>query len=160
MRKGFSVALVCACIGGLIGAGTASASGSVRPAAGGDTAKGDKKGLKRDGKGGHLAAATLNTECPGVQSPGISAAGCIVSPAGCTANYVFTDGTSQYIGTARHCVDSIGQPVVMQVDTATIAVVGTVSHMTSGQGEPGNDWALVRIDPAAAARWGGDPAVP
>ena len=32
--------------------------------------------------------------------------------------------------------------------------------MTSGQGEPRNDWALVRIDPAAAARWGVDPAVP
>ena len=34
----------------------------------------------------------------------------------------------------------------MQVDTTTIAVVGTVSHMTSGEGVPGNDWALIRID--------------
>ena len=48
----------------------------------------------------------------------------------------------------------------MQVDTTTIAVVGTVSHMTSGEGEPGNDWALIRIDPAVAAKWGVNPAVP
>jgi hypothetical protein len=48
----------------------------------------------------------------------------------------------------------------MQVDTTTIAEVGTVSHMTSGEGEPGNDWALIRIDPAVAAKWGVDPAVP
>ena len=48
----------------------------------------------------------------------------------------------------------------MQVDTTTIAVVGTVSHMTSGEGVPGNDWALVRIDPAVASKWGVNPAVP
>ena len=48
----------------------------------------------------------------------------------------------------------------MQVDTTTIAVVGTVSHMTSGEGEPGNDWALVKIDPAVAAEWGVNPAMP
>jgi hypothetical protein len=48
----------------------------------------------------------------------------------------------------------------MQVDTTTLAVVGTVSHMTSRDGEPGNDWALVRIDPAVASRWGVNPAVP
>ena len=48
----------------------------------------------------------------------------------------------------------------MQLDTTTIGVVGTVSHMTSGEGEPGNDWALVRIDPAVAAEWGVDPAIP
>ena len=48
----------------------------------------------------------------------------------------------------------------MQVDTTTIATVGTVSHMTSGDGEPGNDWALIRIDPAVASKWGVNPAVP
>ena len=48
----------------------------------------------------------------------------------------------------------------MQVDTTTIAVVGTVSHMTSGEGVPGNDWALIRIDPAVAAKWGVTPAIP
>jgi hypothetical protein len=48
----------------------------------------------------------------------------------------------------------------MQVDTTTIAVVGTVSHMTSGEGVPGNDWALIRIDPSVASKWGVNPAVP
>ena len=90
----------------------------------------------------------------------MSAAGCIVAPAGCTANFIFASGSTRYVGTARHCVDSIGQEVTMQVDTTTIAVVGTVSHMTSGEGVPGNDWALVRIDPAVASKWGVNPAVP
>ncbi len=48
----------------------------------------------------------------------------------------------------------------MQLDTTTIGVVGTVSHMTSGEGVPGNDWALVKIDPAVAAKWGVTPAIP
>jgi hypothetical protein len=163
MRRGISAALLCACLIGLGWTGTATAAdadGAVRETASWYTEKLHKKSLKRAGKGVHIAAEALNTECPGVQSPGIAAAGCIVSPAGCTANYIFTDGSSQYVGTARHCVNRIGEPVVMQVDTATVATVGTVSHMTSGEGEPGNDWALVRIDPAAAARWGVDPAVP
>jgi hypothetical protein len=115
---------------------------------------------RRGAKGLRVGEERLNLECPGVQSRGVSAAGCIVAPAGCTANYIFTDGASRYVGTARHCVDRKGQEVAMQVDTTTIAVVGTVSHMTSGEGEPGNDWALVRIDPAVAAKWGVNPAVP
>jgi hypothetical protein len=102
----------------------------------------------------------LNLDCPGVQTAGVSAAACIVAPAGCTANFIYTDGSSQYIGTARHCVDSIGQEVVMQVDTTTLASVGTVAKMTSGEGVPGKDVALIRIDPAVAAKWGVNPAVP
>lgn len=110
--------------------------------------------------GVRVGEEALNTECPGVQGPGVSAAGCIVARAGCTANFIFASGSTRYVGTARHCVDSIGQEVTMQVDTTTIAVVGTVSHMTSGEGVPGNDWALIRIDPAVASRWGVNPAVP
>ena len=34
----------------------------------------------------------LNIECPGVQGAGVSAAGCIVAPAGCTANFIFASG--------------------------------------------------------------------
>ena len=45
----------------------------------------------------------------------------------------------------------------MQLDTTTIGVVGT-SRMTSGEGVPGDDWALIKIDPAVAAEWGVDPA--
>jgi hypothetical protein len=110
-------------------------------------------------QGVHVAAETLNLDCPGYQSPGVAAAGCIVSPAGCTANFIFTDGTSKYVGTASHCTDSVGQPVVMQVDTTTLAEVGTVAKRTSTQ-EPGADFALIRIYPEVAAKWGVDPKIP
>ena len=48
----------------------------------------------------------------------------------------------------------------MQLDTTTIGVVGTTAKMTSGTGVPGNDWALIKIDPAVAAKWGVNPAMP
>ena len=101
----------------------------------------------------------LNIECPGVQTRGVQAGGCIVSPAGCTANFVFADASNQYIGTASHCTDSVGQEVVMQVDTTTLASIGTVAKRTSRQ-EPGEDFALIKIDPAVAAKWGVVPAMP
>jgi hypothetical protein len=102
----------------------------------------------------------LNTECPGVQGAGVSAAGCIVAPAGCTANFIFASGGSQYVGTARHCVNAIGEEVTMQVDPTTLAVVGTVAYMTAGEGVPGNDWSLIKIDPAVAQKWGVTPSIP
>jgi hypothetical protein len=158
MRRRWGAALVCACAMTLMTAGSASADGRDTPRWLTDSLQ--ERISDAGAQGVAVGEERLNTECPGYQSPGVAAAGCIVAPAGCTANFVFTDGTSRYIGTARHCVDSIGQEVTMQVDTTTLAVVGTVSHMTSGEGEPGNDWALVRIDPAVAAKWGVDPAVP
>jgi hypothetical protein len=159
MRFRPSVALALACALVVAMAGVASAA-DVRPPAKFMKPNMEKKLSKKGEKGVSIPLAALNTECPGVQSPGVSAGGCIVAPYGCTANFIFTDGASQYVGTARHCVDSIGQPVTMQLDTTTIGVVGTVSHMTSGEGVPGNDWALIRIDPAVAAAWGVNPAMP
>ena len=110
---------------------------------------------------------SLNIACPGYAGRGVSAAGCIVAPYGCTANFVFTDGTSKYIGTARHCVDvgaeggnDVGTPLVMQVDATHVARVGTVVKHTSGAGDVGNDFSLTRIDPAVAAKWGVKPAIP
>ncbi len=158
MRRRWGAALVCAFAITLTAAGSAGADVRDKPAW---LTKGLQERISDAGaQGVAVGEERLNTECPGVQSPGVSAAGCIVAPAGCTANFIFTDGSSQYVGTARHCVDNRGQEVTMQVDTTTLAVVGTVSHMTSGEGEPGNDWALVRIDPAVAAKWGVSPAVP
>ena len=161
MRRRRGAALVCAAIVSLLAAGTASAAdGPVRDTAPWFTSALAEQVERAGAQGVQVGEAALNTECPGVQSPGVAAAGCIVAPAGCTANFIFTDGSSSYVGTARHCVDRVGQDVTMQVDTTTIAVVGSVAKMTSGDGEPGNDWALVRIDPAVAAEWGVDPAVP
>jgi hypothetical protein len=159
MRFRPAALLVLACALAVAMTGTAAAADGRAPAKF-MKPKMEKKLAKKGEKGVTIPLAALNTECPGVQSPGVSAGGCIVAPAGCTANFIFTDGASQYVGTARHCVDNIGQTVTMQVDTTTIADVGTVSHMTSGEGEPGNDWALIRIDPAVAAEWGVNPAMP
>src|SRR3712207_2645419 len=38
------------------------------------------------------AAEYLNTDCPGFQTRGVSANGCIVAPSGCTANFIWSDG--------------------------------------------------------------------
>ena len=157
-RPGVVLALACALAVSM--AGVANAGGPVREPAKFMKPTLEKKLSKKGAKGANIPLAALNTECPGVQSPGVSAGGCIVAPYGCTANFIFTDGSSQYVGTARHCVDNKGQEVTMQLDTTTIGVVGTVSHMTSGEGEPGNDWALIKIDPAVAAEWGVNPAMP
>ena len=158
MRSRLCLLLACALTLTLAGTAAADSTAPVRPTADFLTKK-VKTQLATTGTA-TVPAEALNTECPGVQTPGVAAAGCIVAPAGCTANFIFAGSGNQYVGTARHCVDRIGQEVTMQLDTTTIGVVGTVSHMTSGEGEPGNDWALVRIDPAVAAEWGVDPRIP
>src|SRR5919109_2447038 len=113
--------------------------------------------------GVQVAEEYLNTECPGLQQPGVSANGCIVAPYGCTANFIFTDGTDwhqqPYIGTASHCSDRNGDVVIMQVDTTTLAEVGTVVKQTS-QEEPGDDFALIQVYPEVAQKWGVNPAAP
>lgn len=110
-----------------------------------------------------VAEERLNTECPGYQSPGVGAAGCIVAPYGCTANFIFSGGGSYYVGTAGHCSDSVGDTVTMQVDPTTLADVGTVVMRTNhppGDGVPGDDFSLVRLDPAVVTAWGVNPAIP
>ena len=120
-----------------------------------------EKRIQQAGANGvRMASEELNLWCPGYQQPGVSAAGCIVDPAGCTANFIFTDGSSKYVGTARHCVDKVGDRVIMQVDTTTLADVGAVVKITSGEAVPGRDFALIRIDPDVAAKWGVNPAIP
>jgi hypothetical protein len=157
MRSRLGVAFACAVAVSLSFAATATAE---RPVPRWYTSALAERVHDAGATGVRVGEEALNTECPGYQSPGVSAAGCIVAPAGCTANFIFASGATRYVGTARHCVDNRGQEVTMQVDTTTIATVGTVSHMTSGEGEPGNDWALIQIDPAVAAKWGVSPAVP
>lgn len=113
--------------------------------------------------GVQVAEEFLNTECPGYQAPGVSANGCIVSPYGCTANFIFTNGgdwrAQPYIGTASHCSDRNGDVVIMQVDSTTLAEVGTVYRQTSRE-EPGDDFALIQVYPEVAAKWGVNPAAP
>ncbi len=89
----------------------------------------------------------------GVSLNAVSAGTCMVSPHGCTMNFVFTDGTSSYIGTAGHCVAG-GKTVIAQVSTrvdptdtvfATLAAIGTVTR--SWNAGIGKDFALVKINP-------------
>jgi hypothetical protein len=96
----------------------------------------------------------VSTTTGTVKANAVSAGGCMVSPSGCTMNFVFRDSSSWYIGTAGHCVPN-GGDVVMQVGTrvdptsgvafATIAKVGRVVKKVN-QGI-GADFGLVKIDP-------------
>jgi hypothetical protein len=118
---------------------------------------------KKGAEGVQVAEERMNLECPGYQDSGVAAAGCIVAPYGCTANFIFTDGASYYVGTAGHCSNQVGETVTMQVDTTTLADVGTVVKRTphaAGDGIPGSDFTLIKLDPAVVAKWGVDPAIP
>ena len=103
--------------------------------------------------------------CPGVDpnspSPAtsvVSAGTCEVYPYGCTANFVYSNGSQYYIGTAGHCVDKVGQDIYMQVNSpgvgASIADVGTVTKFVNGG--VGNDYSVIAIKPGFAV----DPALP
>jgi hypothetical protein len=87
----------------------------------------------------------------GVSVSAVSAGTCMVSPNGCTMNFVFTDGTSNYIGTAGHCVSG-GRTVIAQIATrvdptdtliVTLAAIGQVAK--SWNSGIGKDFAIVKI---------------
>ena len=107
--------------------------------------------------------AALNPNCLGTAPPyagtdgvsvaAVSAGTCMVSPSGCTMNFVFTDGSSSYIGTAGHCASN-GKTVIAQIATridptdtliVTLAAIGSV--VKSWNSGIGKDFALVRINP-------------
>jgi hypothetical protein len=106
--------------------------------------------------------AALNPDClgtappyagaDGVSTTAIAAGACMVSPSGCTMNFVFTDGSSKYIGTAGHCAGN-GKTVIAQVGTrvdptdtvfVTLAAIGNV--VKSWNQGIGKDFALVKIN--------------
>jgi hypothetical protein len=89
----------------------------------------------------------------GVSLTAVSAGTCMVSPSGCTMNFVFTDGASSYIGTAGHCAGN-GKTVIAQIGTrvdptdsviVNLAAIGSV--VKSWNAGIGRDFALVRINP-------------
>jgi hypothetical protein len=89
----------------------------------------------------------------GVSATAVSAGTCMVSPSGCTMNFVFTDGTSSYIGTAGHCAGG-GKTVIAQIGTRVdptdsvivmLAAIGNV--VKSWNAGIGRDFALVKINP-------------
>lgn len=164
LRQSLLLALALACTAAVFAAPAMAGSKTLRAPSPAWLTTSMKQQLKAAGpEGVQIPAEELNTACPGYQSPGVGAAGCIVAPYGCTANFIFTDGSSFYVGTAGHCSNSTGEPVTMQVDTTTIANVGTVAkrtpHPTGTETIP-SDFTLVRLDPAVVSRWGVNPAIP
>jgi hypothetical protein len=102
-----------------------------------------------------LGTSPPSASTSGVSVQAVSAGGCMVSPHGCTMNFIFTNGTSKFIGTAGHCVQG-GRTVVMQVASrvspveegtilVTLAAIGQVAK--SWNAGIGKDFALVKIDP-------------
>lgn len=92
----------------------------------------------------------------GVSVTAVSAGTCMVSPSGCTMNFVFTDGTSSYIGAAGHCAGN-GKTVIAQVATrvdptntiVTLAAIGSV--VKSWNQGIGKDFALVKMNPGSTS---------
>src|SRR5437588_5107877 len=100
-----------------------------------------------------LGTAPPHAGTDGVSATAVSAGTCMVSPAGCTMNFIFTDGVSNYIGTAGHCAGG-GKTVIAQIGTrvdptntiVTLAAIGSV--VKSVNNGIGRDFALVKINPA------------
>jgi hypothetical protein len=168
MRKLFLIAAIAVLVPAF-GASTASAAAKTMQTAvpawftPAFKAKVDRAGLRGVRKPAAQPGAL--DVCPGVQpdSPTpatsvVSAGTCEVYPHGCTANFVYSNGTQKYIGTAGHCVNAVGEDVYMQVSTpgigASIANVGTVSQFVNGG--VGNDYAVIAIRAGFAV----NPALP
>jgi hypothetical protein len=116
-----------------------------------------------------------------------SAASAVVTPgvqtytegAQCTANFIYRDGSSTYVGQAAHCSGTgaatdtngceagtlpLGTPVEVRGASrpGTLAYSSWVTMQANGESDPDvcqyNDFALVRLDPADAANV--NPTVP
>src|SRR3954453_2266765 len=141
----------------LLGAGSATAATTLRtspPAWFTPVFKAQVDAAGTKGVAVPTAGPSATDVCPGVDpnSPTpatsvVSAGTCEVFPYGCTANFVYTNGSQFFIGTAGHCVDKVGQDVYMQVNTpgvgASIADIGTVSKFVNGG--VGNDYSVIAI---------------
>lgn len=111
-------------------------------------------GLAGDENADEPVADPCPTAEPNTEPGSVHTNACITYPAGCTANFLYragstppgevSDGRNDFIGTAGHCVDHSGQPVYMDKNGAVARVGEVFKHVNGG---PGNDTALVRLDP-------------
>ena len=153
----------------LAGASSATAASSLRtahpswftPTFKKQVDKSGKKGKPKpqaDGPGATDVCPGIDPSSPTPATTVVSAGTCEVFPYGCTANFVYTNGGSYFIGTAGHCVDKVGQDVYMQVSTpgvgASIANIGTVSKFVDRG--VGDDYSVIAIRPGFAI----DPKLP
>src|SRR5882757_2081282 len=111
-----------------------------------------------DGPGATDVCPGIDPSSPTPATTVVSAGTCEVFPYGCTANFIYSNGSQYFIGTAGHCVDKVGQAVYMQVNSpgigASIANVGTVSKFVNGG--VGNDYSVIAIAPGFTV----DPKLP
>ncbi len=98
--------------------------------------------------GGQPVAAP--TDAPLPSEVGIRPGAWMISPAGCTMNFVFRKSGSLAIGTAGHCVDKAGQRVVLLTlapGAGNPVLVDIGSVITRRDNGIGDDFALVSIRP-------------
>ncbi len=91
------------------------------------------------------------TDAPLPSEVGIRPGSWMISPAGCTMNFVFRKSGAVGIGTAGHCVDKTGQHVILLTlapgnGNPVLVDIGTV--VARADGGVGNDFALVSIFPS------------
>lgn len=97
---------------------------------------------------GAPVAAPLDAPLP--SEIGIRPGSWEISPYGCTMNFIFSKGSSLGIGTAGHCVDSVGQHVILLTlapggqNPVLVDVGPVVARHDNGIGD---DFALVSINP-------------
>ena len=96
------------------------------------------------------APVAAPTDAPLPSEVGIRPGSWMISPAGCTMNFIFASGAKLGIGTAGHCVDKTGQSVVLLTvapggSNPVLVDIGTVvKRRNNGIGD---DFALVDIRP-------------
>lgn len=79
---------------------------------------------------------------------GIRPGAWMVDPAGCTMNFVFFNRSALAIGTAGHCVERVGQPVVLLTvapNTGNPVLVDVGEVVARHDNGAGDDFALVAI---------------
>jgi hypothetical protein len=97
---------------------------------------------------GMPVAAPLDAPLPG--EIGIRPGSWEISPYGCTMNFIFTKSGSLGIGTAGHCVDRVGQHVILLTlapggSNPVLVDVGSVA--ARHENGIGDDFALISINP-------------
>ena len=97
---------------------------------------------------GQPVAAPPGAPLPG--EVGIRPGSWMVSPAGCTMNFVFQKSGQYAIGTAGHCVDKVGQKVILLTvapggGNPVLVYVGDV--LARHDNGIGDDFALVSVRP-------------
>jgi hypothetical protein len=98
---------------------------------------------------GQPVLAPAQAPLPG--TVGIRPGSWMISPSGCTMNFIFRKSPSLAIGTAGHCVDKAGEPVTLLTiapGTENPVLVNVGSVLVRRDNGIGDDFALVSIRPA------------